>query len=102
MINTIELKLSEPQLAIVQHQIDAALEQIILNTERRTIKHQYLNKIQACHYVNVSFNTLQDWIKCGLPCYKINNVTRFSTQEIDEWIHSHPQNNVGKKDGFAQ
>ncbi len=34
----------------------------------------------------VSRPTVQDWMKKGLPHYKIGRLLRFKQEEVDEWI----------------
>ncbi|HHU5067450.1 TPA: helix-turn-helix domain-containing protein, partial [Streptococcus agalactiae] len=37
----------------------------------------YLNKLQTCQYLGISNNTLDSWIKLGLPVIKIGKTIRF-------------------------
>lgn len=46
----------------------------------------YLNKKQACEYLGISNNTLDSWIKQGLPSIKIGKTVRFNKQSIDAWL----------------
>ena len=47
---------------------------------------QFLNKKQTCEYLNISNNTLDNWIKQGLPCIKVGKTVRFSKTEINRWL----------------
>lgn len=47
---------------------------------------QFLNKNQTCDYLNISNNTLDSWIKRGLPCIKVGKTVRFSKKEINRWL----------------
>lgn len=48
----------------------------------------YLNKKEACSYLNVSYNTLMGWIKNDpdFPYKEINGVVRFSRDKLDEFM----------------
>lgn len=52
------------------------------------VEKQYLNKKQACQYLNVSNNTLDKWIEQGLPAIRIGTSIRFNKEHVDEWIMS--------------
>lgn len=47
---------------------------------------RYLNKKQTCAYLNVSNNTLTNWIALGLPCIQINGAIRFDKKAVDAWL----------------
>lgn len=89
MFNTIEIKLSQSQLNVLQQTIDISLKKIVNQTVTTLNQPEYVNKAQACKYANISFNTLQQWLKAGLPYYHINNVIRISLKELDRWIKTH-------------
>ena len=48
----------------------------------------FLNKQQACHYLGISNNTLDSWIKRGLPAIKIGKTIRFNKEAINSWLYS--------------
>lgn len=49
----------------------------------------YLNKLQTCQYLGISNNTLDSWIKLGLPVIKIGKTIRFDKNAINSWLQSH-------------
>ncbi|TKK48857.1 helix-turn-helix domain-containing protein [Streptococcus agalactiae] len=49
----------------------------------------YLNKLQPCQYLGISNNTLDSWIKLGLPVIKIGKTIRFDKNAINSWLQSH-------------
>ncbi|MCK1230305.1 helix-turn-helix domain-containing protein [Streptococcus uberis] len=49
----------------------------------------YLNKHQTCQYLGISNNTLDSWIKSGLPVIKIGKTIRFDKNAINSWLQSH-------------
>lgn len=49
----------------------------------------YLNKLQTCQYLGISNNTLDSWIKLGLPIIKIGKTIRFDKNAINSWLQSH-------------
>ncbi|HEM5183766.1 TPA: helix-turn-helix domain-containing protein [Streptococcus suis] len=76
-IHQIQLLLSN----LIQKEIEQLLEQSGLNSP-------YLNKKQACDYLGISNNTLDEWIRKGLPSIKIGKTIRFNKQAIDAWLLS--------------
>ena len=48
----------------------------------------FLNKQQACHYLGISNNTLDSWIKKGLPHIKVGKTIRFDKAEINRWLQN--------------
>ena len=46
----------------------------------------FLNKQQACNYLGISNNTLDSWIKKGLPVIRIGKTVRFDKSEINRWM----------------
>ncbi|HEM5650559.1 TPA: helix-turn-helix domain-containing protein [Streptococcus suis] len=76
-IHQIQLLLSN----LIQKEIEQQLEQSGLNSP-------YLNKKQACDYLGISNNTLDEWIRKGLPSIKIGKTIRFNKQAIDAWLLS--------------
>lgn len=77
-IHQIQLLLSN----LIQKEIEQQLEQSGLNSP-------YLNKQQACDYLGISNNTLNNWIKKGLPAIKIGKTIRFHIESIDRWLTTH-------------
>ena len=49
---------------------------------------QLLNKKQTCEYLNITNNTLDSWIKRGLPAIKIGKTIRFNKEAINSWLYS--------------
>lgn len=77
-IKTIQLLVSN----IIQYQ----LNQELIN---RGYNSPYLKKKQACEYLGISNNTLDDWIKKGLPVIRIGKSVRFDVSDIAEWLNQH-------------
>ena len=48
----------------------------------------FLNKQQACHYLGISNNTLDSWIKKGLPHIRVGKTIRFDKAEINRWLQN--------------
>ena len=51
------------------------------------IDKRYLTKKETCQYLHIANNTLDKWVKQGLPKITIQGVVRFDRQAIDEWLH---------------
>ena len=75
------------------HQIQLLLSNLIQKEikqqlEKHTLNCPYLNKQQTCDYLGISNNTLDSWIKKGLPSIKIGKTIRFHKDSIDRWLNS--------------
>lgn len=84
--------LSKEQLEKISEQLSSVIFEQIELVKNQTIKHyRYMNKKQACQYLQVANNTLDTWIKEGLPVIKINNSSRYDKIAIDHWLESKQQ-----------
>ena len=75
------------------HQIQILISDLIKNEiENRlktsNIESPYLNKQQACEYLGISNNTLDEWIKKGLPVIRIGKTVRFNKTEVNRWLQN--------------
>ena len=74
-------------------QIQLLLAELITKEIEKKLHHgnlesPFLNKQQACHYLGISNNTLDSWIKKGLPTIKIGKTIRFNKEAINSWFYS--------------
>ena len=74
-------------------QIQLLLAELITKEIEKKLLHSnlespFLNKQQACHYLGISNNTLDSWIKKGLPTIKIGKTIRFNKESINSWLYS--------------
>lgn len=74
-------------------QIQLLLAELITKEIEKKLHHSnlespFLNKQQACHYLGISNNTLDSWIKKGLPTIKIGKTIRFTKEAINSWLYS--------------
>ena len=74
-------------------QIQLLLAELITKEIEKKLHHSnlespFLNKQQACHYLEISNNTLDSWIKKGLPTIKIGKTIRFNKEAINSWLYS--------------
>lgn len=48
----------------------------------------YLNKTQLCKYLNISYNTLQNWLESNpdFPHSTINGVMRFNRDDVTQYM----------------
>lgn len=60
--------------------------QKLLNS--KGIDSPFMNKKQTCIFLGISNNTLDTWIKQGLPAIKIGKTIRFNQDEIIKWMNS--------------
>ena len=74
-------------------QIQLLLAELITKEIEKKLHHSnlespFLNKQQACHYLGISNNTLDSWVKKGLPTIKIGKTIRFNKEAINSWLYS--------------
>ena len=70
------------------HQIQILISDLIKKEiENRlnnsNLESPFLNKQQACNYLGISNNTLDSWIRKGLPIIKVGKTVRFDKSEIN-------------------
>ena len=75
------------------HQIQLLIAELIKREvenrlDNRNIKSPFLNKQQACDYLGISNNTLDSWIKKGLPVIRIGKTVRFDKTGINRWLQN--------------
>lgn len=73
------------------HQIQLLIADLIKREienrlNNRNIESPFLNKQQACNYLGISNNTLDSWIKNGLPVIRIGKIVRFDKIELNRWL----------------
>lgn len=56
--------------------------------DNRIIESPFLNKQQACRYLGISNNTLDSWIKKGLPVIRVGKTVRFDRAELNHWLQN--------------
>lgn len=79
--------LSEEQLADISNQLHTTILTQIEQIKDQTLQqYRYMNKKQTCNYLQVSNNTLDNWIKEGLPTIQIHGSNRFDRIAIDKWL----------------
>lgn len=74
-------------------QIQQLLAELIKNEIKNKLNNSnlespILNKQQACHYLGISNNTLDSWIRKGLPVVRIGKTVRFDKTEINRWLQN--------------
>lgn len=72
--------------AAVQASFDAARAEVSTKEDFP----MYLNKRQLCQYLNVSFNTLQNWLKASpdFPRSTIDGIVRFNRDDVTEYMRN--------------
>ena len=82
---TIKIVLEETQIL----EIKQIISELITDELKQNVTNQnspYLNKKQACDYLDISNNTLDSWIKQGLPTIRIGKTVRFDKNEVHKWL----------------
>lgn len=74
-------------------QIQQLLAELIKNEIKNKLNNSnlespFLTKQQACHYLGISNNTLDSWIRKGLPVVRIGKTVRFDKTEINRWLQN--------------
>lgn len=80
--------LPDEQVQQIQHLLAELIKKEIENRlNNSNLESPFLNKQQACHYLDISNNTLDSWIQRGLPSIKIGKTIRFHKDAIDRWLN---------------
>ena len=73
----------------IQLLIDKAVKREVENRLNNTnLENSFLNKQQSCEYLAITNNTLDNWIKKGLPIIRVGKTVRFSKSEINRWLQN--------------
>lgn len=81
--------LTEDQIHQIQLLIaDLIKQEIEIRLNNSKLDSPYLNKKQTCDYLGIVNNTLDVWIKKGLPIIRIGRTIRFDKNEINRWLHN--------------
>lgn len=84
-----QIILSQEQIQEIQMIIANLIRQEIDNLlHKSSIRSPYLNKKQACEYLGISNNTLDSWIKKGLPIIRVGKTVRFNTDDLNQWLQN--------------
>lgn len=75
------------------HQIQLLIATLIKQEIENRLNNSYLsspflNKQQTCDYLGISNNTLDSWIRKGLPVIRIGKTVRFDKAEINHWLQN--------------
>jgi len=82
-----KILLSDDQMGIISTQLsDLITTEIEKIKTQENLQHHYMNEKQTCNYLQVSNNTLDGWIKEGLPFIQIHGSNRFDRIAIDQWL----------------
>lgn len=65
------------------------LEELTNIKENSSLYSPYLNKKETCTYLNITNNTLDKWIRLGLPNIIIGRTIRFDKSQIDNWLEKY-------------
>ena len=68
--------------------IDAIENEIKNKLDSNNIESPFLNKQQACKYLGIANNTLDSWIKKGLPVIRVGKTVRFDKTELNYWLQN--------------
>ncbi|HFU4000338.1 TPA: helix-turn-helix domain-containing protein [Streptococcus suis] len=81
--------LPEEQVHQIQLLIADLIKQEVENRlDNSNLRSPFLNKQQACDYLGISNNTLDSWIKQGLPVIRVGKTVRFDKAEINRWLRN--------------
>lgn len=81
--------LPEEQVHQIQLLIADLIKQEVENRlDNSNLSSPFLNKQQACDYLGISNNTLDSWIKQGLPVIRVGKTVRFDKSEINRWLQN--------------
>ena len=81
--------LPDEQVQQIQRLLAELIKKEIENRlNNSNLESPFLNKQQACHYLGISNNTLDSWIKKGLPHIRVGKTIRFDKAEINRWLQN--------------
>lgn len=81
--------LPDEQVHQIQLLIATLIKQEVENRlNNSNLSSPFLNKQQACDYLRISNNTLDSWIKQGLPVIRVGKTVRFNKSEINRWLQN--------------
>ncbi|HEM3181551.1 helix-turn-helix domain-containing protein [Streptococcus suis] len=81
--------LPEEQVHQIQLLIADLIKQEVENRlDNSNLSSPFLNKQQACNYLGISNNTLDSWIKQGLPVIRVGKTVRFDKAKINRWLRN--------------
>lgn len=81
--------LPDEQIHQIKRLIGNLIEQEIKNQLHNShFDSPFLNKKQTCDYLGISNNTLDSWIKKGLPVIRVGKTVRFDKTEINRWLQN--------------
>ena len=81
--------LPDEQIHQIQLLIADLIKQEIENRlNNSNLNSPFLNKRQTCDYLGISNNTLDSWIRKGLPVVRIGKTVRFDKTEIYRWLQN--------------
>ena len=81
--------LPDEQVHQIQLLIATLIKQEIENRlNNSNLSSPFLNKQQTCDYLGISNNTLDRWIRKGLPVIRIGKTVRFDKAEINHWLQN--------------
>ncbi|HEM6341440.1 TPA: helix-turn-helix domain-containing protein [Streptococcus suis] len=87
-VNT-QVILPEEQVHQIQLLIADLIKQEVENRlDNSNLSSPFLNKQQACDYLGISNNTLDSWIKQGLPVIRVGKTVRFDKAKINRWLRN--------------
>ena len=82
-----QVLLLDEQVRQIQLILSDLIQQEIENRlSNSNLESPFLNKTQTCEYLGISNNTLDCWIKKGLPVIRIGKTVRFDKNEINRWM----------------
>lgn len=78
--NELEEKIAERVIAIVT---ETAMEAKLEGNKR------YFKKNAFCEEMSISFNSLQGWLRMGLPVIQVEGITMIDMQDAIEFLNKH-------------
>lgn len=90
MSTQISLNLPSEFNDLLEEQVQAIYLEAI-QTARRDIGvlREYLSIEEVCELMDISRNTLGNWLEIGLPKYRINNKQYIKKSDLDKFVSQH-------------
>ena len=68
--------------ADITKQVDSAIKSALSQNEDKI-----LNRTQIANFFNVGTNTIDQWVKQGMPVILLESTKRYSTASCYKWFH---------------
>ncbi|RRG09246.1 MAG: DNA-binding protein [Lactobacillus sp.] len=89
-MDQIKITLTDQQLTqIINGTTKAITKQLSLDVDNYFGQKRYMNKKEACKYLEVSAGTLSKWVSEGLPEIRYGKSVRYDPTDLNNFMNQH-------------